>query len=167
MSSSYLLFGSNMGNRVTNIRQAILSCVEEGMILLQVSHFYETDAWGVENQASFLNVCVQVDTDLLPQDLLQVLKHIEHKIGRQNRGRWQEREIDIDILYYKSEVIDQQDLKIPHPFLIKRAFALHALNELAPEKKHPQLDLTTQELLNLCTDDKAVYRLRYQPKVHQ
>jgi len=165
MPSVYLLFGSNVGNRVTNVRQAILSFVGRDLKLLQVSYFYETAAWGNEFQPSFLNVCARYKTELHPKEVLQLCKEIEERIGRQNRGRWQEREIDIDILYYGKKQVNDDDLIIPHPRLIQRNFALIPLKEISPTKKHPVLHLTTTQLVKLCTDEKAVQKLRYKPKV--
>lgn len=165
MPSVYLLFGSNVGNRVTNIRQAILTFVGEEFKLLQVSHFYETEAWGNEFQPLFLNVCAKYKTDKSPEEVLRLCKEIEIKIGRLNRGKWQEREIDIDILYYGKRTVTNEDLVIPHPLLIKRNFALLPLKEIAPRKKDPTLHLTSAQLLQLCTDEKQAYKLKFKPKV--
>lgn len=165
MPATYLLFGSNLGNRVTNIRQALLSFVGEGFELLQVSHFYETQAWGYIDQPYFLNVCATLKTSLTPTELLYLCKQIERVIGRQNRGKWQEREIDIDILYYGKKVVLEQDLQIPHPRLIQRKFVLAPLAEIAPKWRHPVLGLTTKQLLTLCTDEQQVIRLPYKPKL--
>lgn len=165
MPSVYLLFGSNLGNRVTNIRQAILTLVEYHLELLQVSHFYETEAWGVENQDHFLNVCVKYKTTRSTEELIKIIKKTEKKIGRLNRGKWESREIDIDILFYGSEQVKKKNLIIPHKYLIKRNFALQPLKEIAPQKKHPKYKLKVRKLSKLCTDDKRVLKLPYKPKV--
>lgn len=159
MPTTYLLFGSNLGKREANIRQALQLFVEEGYELLQASHFYETQAWGYETQPDFLNLCAKVKPKLKPLELLELCKQIEQKIGRQERRKWQEREIDIDILYYGKQVIDLDELQIPHPRMIQRNFALTPLTEIAPQKKHPILKLTSEELLRLCTDKQSVIRL--------
>lgn len=165
MPSVYLLFGSNVGNRVTNIRQAILSLVDNGLELLQVSHFYETEPWGIEEQQPFLNVAAKFKTKKKPHKLLQVLKEVELEIGRLERGRWQQREIDIDIIFYGKQIIQTDDLTVPHLLLIKRNFALEPLKEIAPRKKHPILGLTVREMAKLCTDNKTIERLKYKPKL--
>lgn len=165
MPSVYLLFGSNLGNRITNIRRAILSLVELEIELLQVSHFYETEAWGVEEQAHFLNVCAKFKTDKSPEELLKILKQTELKVGRLNRGKWENREIDIDILFYGKKRIKTETVEIPHRYLIKRNFALQPLKEIAPQKKHPKYNLNVRKLSKLCTDKKRVLKLRYKPKV--
>lgn len=165
MPSVYLLFGSNVGNRVTNIRQSILTLVSNGLELLQVSHFYETEAWGVEEQQPFLNVAAKFKTKKTPHKLLKLIKEVEVEVGRLERGRWQQREIDIDIIFYGKQVVETDDLVIPHPLLIKRNFALEPLKEISPRKKHPILGLTVREMEKLCTDEKAIDRLKYKPKL--
>ncbi len=165
MSSTYLLFGSNIGNRVSNIQHAIQLCVAEGIEMLQISHFYETEAWGNEDEPSYYNLCAKCTTNCNAENLLTILKSIEKKLGRVEREKWGSREIDIDILYFFDQVLELPNLIIPHPFLIKRNFALHALHELAPEKKHPVLDLNTKQLIALSTDEQAVEKLKFKPKL--
>ncbi len=165
MPTIYLLFGSNLGNRVEFIRHGIQLLVQENIHLLQMSHIYETEAWGIENQANFYNLCVKAECRYSPLDLLHKLKNIERMVGRQQRQRWGERELDIDILYYGKQLYNSEELKLPHAQLIKRNFALAPLAELAPKKKHPKLKLTTTELLHLCTDQKKAFRMNFKPKV--
>ena len=165
MPSVYLLLGSNIGNRVTNIRQAILSLVEEGVEMLQVSHFYETEAWGYEHQPVFLNICVKCKTSASPAELLELVNRTEEKIGRQNRSKWHEREIDIDILFYGRKIVNSEQITIPHQLLIKRNFALQPLKEVAGRKKHPVFGITVKKLAKLCTDEKRVLKLKYKPKL--
>jgi len=165
MPNTFLLLGSNIGNRVANIRQALLLLVGENSELLQVSHFYETKAWGNESQPDFYNLCARFSTKLTPEKLLVYCKKVEQQVGRQIRGKWEEREIDIDILYYGDEVINQDDLKVPHARLIQRKFALEPLAEIAPQKKHPILDLNSVQLLQLCTDAQSVIRLNHKSEL--
>ena len=165
MPTVYLLFGSNLGNRVTNIRQAILQLVGKETELLQVSYFYETEAWGETEQANFLNVAAMFSTSLSALDFLAKAKATEQAVGRLNRGKWQEREIDVDILFYGKKIVEEENLTVPHPLLIKRNFALQPLKEIAPEKKHPVFKLTVRKLAKLCTDEKRVLKLKYKPKV--
>lgn len=165
MPSVFLLFGSNLGNRVTNVRQSLLSLVEEGLELLQVSHFYETEAWGEENQPIFLNVCAKFKTSLSPKEVLQLTQEVEVNVGRERNEKWKERVIDIDILFYGKQMYEDEQLAIPHPFLINRNFALQPLKEIAKKKKHPKYGLTVAELTKLSTDEKKVLRLKYKPKV--
>ncbi len=166
MSSIYLLFGSNLGNRVTNINQAIEKCINIGLKCEKISHFYETAPWGVQEQPTFYNVAAKFEKHTDPERLLVDLKKIEVSLGRQKREQWTAREIDIDILYFGKDVINSNLLTVPHPFLIKRRFALEPLNEIAPKKNHPQLRLNSKQLLQLCTDTANVIKLKMTPKIN-
>ena len=94
---------------------------------------YETEPWGVTDQPKFINMVVRVGTDMEPSELLEVLKAIEKKMGRQDSPGWGPRLIDLDILLYGDLVIDEPDLKVPHPHMFERDFVLKPLSEIAPE----------------------------------
>jgi 2-amino-4-hydroxy-6-hydroxymethyldihydropteridine diphosphokinase len=146
----FLLLGSNIGDRHKNLLSArTLVDLKAGPVLFH-SDIYETAPWGKTDQPAFLNQALQMETDLSPFDLLIMLKAIEKEVGRTDTERWGPRIIDIDILFYGEEVLDHPDLKIPHPYLAERRFALAPLAELVPDFVHPVLHLTVQEMLDKC-----------------
>ena len=132
MMNCYLGLGSNLGDSRKNIRQAIemISHIVD-VELISVSHFYETAAWGVENQPDFINAAVRINTELQPLKLLDELQSIEYKLGRVRLEHWGARTIDIDILYIDGVTIENERLKIPHPYLFDRDFVLIPLNEIS------------------------------------
>lgn len=147
MSIVYIGIGSNLGDRKANCMRAIELLAGKGIVVRKESSLYETDPWGDKNQPKFLNMAIEIETELKPRDLLNILVGIEKELGRKNSRKWGPRIIDLDILLYNSITIDQKDLKIPHPFMHKRDFVLKPLYEIAPDVKHPVLNLSTGELL--------------------
>jgi len=139
MTICALSLGSNVGNRLDNIRQAVALMKPLGEITKR-SSVYETPPWGVETQPRFLNACVLLETDVPPKILLDKLKEIEQTVGRMERERWGPREIDIDILTYGTEIINDAGLMVPHPMMHERAFVLIPLSEIAPDMKIPPDD---------------------------
>jgi len=152
----YLLLGSNIGVREQNLQHAIRLLVSYGVKLLRSSRIVESAPWGILDQATFLNQCIEIETSANPLILLEMCKSIEQEVGRQVRDKWTQREIDIDIIFYGKDSFDHPTLTIPHLQLIRRRFALIPLNELVPNLTHPKLDLTVEELLHLCTDTSKV-----------
>jgi len=143
----YLGLGTNLGDRLANLRMA-LARLQTLARLEEVSSLYETQPQGMSDQPLFLNAVCRVSTGLEPQALLRFLKNLEREIGRRPGGqRWGPRPIDLDILLYDDRVVDAPDLNVPHPRLAERAFVLVPLCELAPKLRHPQLGKTTKELL--------------------
>jgi 2-amino-4-hydroxy-6-hydroxymethyldihydropteridine diphosphokinase len=159
MATIYLLLGTNLGERNGNLKECISFMEDGGIHIMKRSGVYETDAWGFEEQPSFFNQAVEAETSLSPQQLLAFLKSIEKNMGRINNQRWQERLIDIDILYYDKEIINTETLVIPHSELPNRRFALIPLIEIAAGFVHPVLNKTNVELLNFCRDKLQVKRL--------
>ncbi len=142
----YLLLGSNLGNRKEIIDKAVeLLRQKVGVIILQ-SKDYETAPWGVTDQPDFLNLVVSIETRLKPFEILEKTQSIENQLGRVRKEKWGARLIDIDILFYGNEIIDEPNLKIPHPLLQERDFALSPLAEIAPDFVHPVLGETISEL---------------------
>ncbi|QYK49922.1 MAG: 2-amino-4-hydroxy-6-hydroxymethyldihydropteridine diphosphokinase [Anaerolineales bacterium] len=146
----YLGLGSNRGDRLANLQAAIAALAPTVRVLRQ-SAVYETEPWGYAEQARFLNMALEAETELAPAELLQHIKQVEQQVGRVASFRYGPREIDIDILLYGNFQIDlseaEADLKIPHPRLAERAFVLVPLAELAPELPVPGHDHTVSELL--------------------
>ncbi len=159
MTHVYLLLGSNENNRFKSLEKAreliVLKC---GKILKQ-SALYETEAWGLKEQNSFLNQAVMIDTKLPPVELLVQLKAIEKETGRKETVKWGPRVIDIDILFYGNEIVESEELKIPHPFLHQRKFTLEPLNEIEPGFIHPVLEKSVSVLLKECSDTSLVKKL--------
>ncbi len=134
----YLGIGSNLGDRLTNIKAAIEHLeVLEGLHLKKLSSLYETEPVDGPPQGRFLNGVVEVETTLFPFELLAKLKEIELKLGRERTVPDGPRTIDLDILLYQDLVMDEGDLKIPHPRMSQRGFVLEPLAEIAPDLVHP------------------------------
>jgi 2-amino-4-hydroxy-6-hydroxymethyldihydropteridine diphosphokinase len=129
--------GGNVGDvRDTLGRAVALLCRGNDMLLRARSSDYLTPPWGVENQPPFINVCIAVETDLTPHDLLSRAQAIEHALGRERakENRWGPRRIDIDLLAYDDLTLQAPDLTLPHPRLFARAFVLVPLAEIAPDR---------------------------------
>ncbi|MDR1472440.1 MAG: 2-amino-4-hydroxy-6-hydroxymethyldihydropteridine diphosphokinase [Synergistaceae bacterium] len=147
MTESALSLGSNVGDRLRNIRRAVeLIALRVGDVTRR-SCVYETPPWGVTSQPGFLNACVLVDTELRPAELLSELKRIESEVGRVPRERWGPREIDIDILTCGGELLSSGELEIPHPRMAERAFVLVPLRDAAPGWRHPESGLSIDGML--------------------
>lgn len=146
----YLSLGSNLGDRIQNLSEAILHIKRQIGEIFSQSVFYMTKPWGFQSENKFINAAIGVKTRLSPLTLLDSLQQIEREMGRthktENRN-YADRQIDIDILFYDDCIIDCLRLKIPHPLLHLRRFVLVPLCEIAPAWKHPLLDKPIKELL--------------------
>lgn len=157
MNQTYLLLGSNIGDRAAYLRAAVGEINKRLGTIRLFSPIYETAAWGDEDQASYYNQVVRLETPLSPEALLQGIQQIEKDVAqRERRRKWAPRTLDIDILFYNVDVINEPGLTIPHPHLQERRFALTPLNDIAPEFYHPVLNKSIQELLAACTDPLTV-----------
>ena len=134
MPSAYVGLGANLGDREATIRRAVeLLAEREGIEVLAVSALRETDPVGLEDQPRFLNGAAVLETTLGPRALLETLLEVERVLGRTRDGpRFGPRAIDLDLLLYDDETVDQPGLTVPHPRLHERRFALEPLAELAP-----------------------------------
>ena len=155
----YIGFGSNIGDRLAHIQNAIhILSKTEGITLQKISSIYTTDPVGYVEQAQFLNGVAAIQTSLPPLSLLHTLKDIETAIGRKHRIRWGPREIDLDILIYGDLCVQTEKLVIPHPEMHLRGFVLVPLAEIAPHLVHPVFQETIHTLLNRLEDGKPVLK---------
>ncbi|MCX6350614.1 MAG: 2-amino-4-hydroxy-6-hydroxymethyldihydropteridine diphosphokinase [Bacteroidetes bacterium] len=152
----YLLLGSNLGDRLLNINKAIDGMKERVGEVKLSSSIYQTSPWGLEAQPEFLNQVVMVETNLSPQEVLMETQVIEQTAKSVKEVVWGPRIIDVDILFYGDEIIDTPELKIPHPRIGERRFALVPLTEIAPLLKHPTSGETMMDLLFKCNDKGEV-----------
>jgi len=144
----FLGLGSNLGNRQKFIDKAIdLLKKETDFLNLKVSDVIETEPVGKTDQGKFLNAVCQFETKLEPRAVFQKIQNIEEKVGKKASVEWGPREIDIDFLFYGSEIVIEEDLTVPHPLIQDRPFVLKPMTQLAPDFEHPILSLTMKELL--------------------
>ncbi|SEN36456.1 2-amino-4-hydroxy-6-hydroxymethyldihydropteridinediphosphokinase [bacterium A37T11] len=154
----YLLLGSNVGDRVMQLQHSRDAVRQKVGMLEASSSVYETAAWGVFGQSPYLNQVLKVNTKLTPFEVLYETQLIERHLGRVRVQKWEARTIDIDILFYDQEVIETENLTVPHPLLHKRRFTLEPLNELASNFMHPVLQFTVKRLLDELEDQGKVQR---------
>jgi 2-amino-4-hydroxy-6-hydroxymethyldihydropteridine diphosphokinase len=147
MPLAYIGIGSNLGDREFNCKQAIGLIRQKGITVSKESSLYETKPWGVTDQPLFLNMAIEIETDLKPFELLRTLKDIENEMGREETFLWGPRIIDLDILLYDNYIVNEKGLRIPHPHMQDREFVLRPLCEIAGDVPHPLLLLSIEELL--------------------
>lgn len=159
MPTAYLGLGSNKGERISFIETAITEIAGiEKTKLIRTSSVYETEPWGIKGQGDYLNSAAEIRTDLSAEELLRALKGIESRIGRTVTAKWSEREIDIDLLFYGNEVINNETIHVPHAEIENRKFVLIPMNELAPDLIHPVLNKSISDLLLETSDDLKVMK---------
>ncbi|CAM3669861.1 2-amino-4-hydroxy-6-hydroxymethyldihydropteridinediphosphokinase [Mucilaginibacter galii] len=156
MVNVYLLLGSNLGNRLLYLQEAARQINEHAGQVVTQSAVYETQSWGNTTVPDYLNQVLLIQTHLLPHHLLQVLLKIELQLGRERQEKWGARTMDIDILFYDSDIIEDVDLTVPHPELHNRRFTLAPLAEIAPDFVHPVLNKTISLLKFELHDDLQV-----------
>jgi 2-amino-4-hydroxy-6-hydroxymethyldihydropteridine diphosphokinase len=159
MIDVFLLLGSNLGDRKALLKEAIRQIEADISTVEKESSIYETQSWGKADAPNYLNQVVQIKTELPARDVLKRILNIEMAMGRVRDEKWGPRTIDIDILFYGSQVIDEPGLSIPHPQLQHRMFTLAPLNEIAPNLVHPVLKKKISELKSELKDDLIVKML--------
>jgi len=157
----YLSLGSNLGDRAANLERAIEALSEIGVRVLRRSSIYETEPVDFLAQPWFLNCVVEAETSLAPRQLLDELQAIERNLGSKKLVPRGPRVIDLDILFYGTDVIHADGMEIPHPRLAERRFVLVPLADIAPGLRHPVLRKAAAELL-ATTQDRSEVRI-WQP----
>lgn len=163
MHTVFIALGSNVGDRLQNLREAIAQLTPQ-VIVSAESSIYETEPWGFEEQDDFLNMVVQGETELEPDELLTHLKRIEDNVGRTKTFRNGPREIDLDILFYDDLILEREGLAIPHPRLHERDFVLVPLADIAPKLIHPIWNHRITDLLSQLDVSKIKEFVVDQPK---
>ena len=159
INKAFLLTGGNIGNRQLNLQKAAQLIERQVGQVVAKSAFYETAAWGLEDQPTFLNQALHISTAHNAHDLLHILLNIEQQLGRVRFAKYGPRTIDIDLLFFNDEIINTAELVIPHPQIENRRFVLAPLCELASDYLHPVLHKTIAQLLRECPDLLPVSRV--------
>ena len=154
---TYLSLGSNQGNKLENLQQAIDLIAEKIGSVMRISSVYKTASWGFKSD-DFLNICIQISTGLNPENLLKSIHEIELLLGRERTSEagYKARVIDIDVLLFDNEIIISKELTVPHKDMLNRKFVLVPLAEIAPNLMHPITKQRIQTCLENCTDKSPV-----------
>ncbi len=158
MNKLYFLLGSNLGEPLVQIKKAKEYLSGRVGKLIAQSSLYHTAAWGKTDQPDFINQALYIKTNLPAKKALEEALYIEKLMGRERSEKYAPRLIDIDILFYDAEIIHSEALRVPHPAIQLRKFALVPLNEIAPTLLHPVLKKTITQLLSECPDHSLVKR---------
>lgn len=153
MNTIFLITGGNMGNRKINLEKAADLIKKNIGSIIQSSKIYETDAWGITDQPPFYNQVHIVESEFSTDEILRKILAIEKKMGRVRTIKNAARIIDIDILFFNNDVINTQNVIVPHKEIPNRRFVLSPLNELSPGFIHPLLRKSIHELLSDCKDE--------------
>jgi 2-amino-4-hydroxy-6-hydroxymethyldihydropteridine diphosphokinase len=157
MTMLYLLLGGNLGDKKKIFEEARELLGERIGKISALSAVYETEPWGFESDDIFWNQVLKMETELSPKEVLGKTQEIEHDLGRiRKEKQFSSRIIDIDILFYGDQIINENDLIIPHPRIQERKFTLVPLCEIAPELVHPVLKKSIGQLLKECTDQLKI-----------
>ena len=159
MKGKFLLLGSNLGDKLENISQAKMLIGQGSGRIITASSLYKTSSWGAAGQPHYYNQAVIIETGLSPKKLLASLLEIEISMGRTRKKKWDNRIIDIDILFYDDLVLNDESLILPHPEIQNRRFALVPLAEIAPDEIHPVTGFSVTEMLKRTKDRGTVIRL--------
>ena len=159
MIDVFLLLGSNLGDREGYLQKATELIETELGKATQKSSIYETEAWGKTDEPNYLNQVVRIDTALPAREVLEKVLQIETKMGRIREEKWGSRIIDVDILFYGQDIINEPGLIVPHPQLHNRKFTLEPLSEMASDLQHPVLKKSIFQLKSELKDNLIVKKL--------
>jgi 2-amino-4-hydroxy-6-hydroxymethyldihydropteridine diphosphokinase len=159
MNTAYLLIGGNLGNTKQNLEKACALISDQCGSVSKLSSLYKTAAWGNTEQPDFLNLAIEIKTLLNAKQLIRRILKVEKQMGRIRKEKYGPRIIDIDILLYNEEEHEMPFLKVPHPELHNRRFALVPLTEIAPAVLHPGFKKNISQLLSICPDESTVEKI--------
>lgn len=159
--TSYLLLGSNLGDKWAKVSHAIGEIGAQIGRVMKQSAFYASEPWGFDSTEEFINVVVEVKTVFGPDEILDIILEIENEAGRkrERKSGYASRMLDIDILFYDDLIMSGEKLTIPHPRLHRRRFTLEPLHEIAPSLVHPLFKKNVATLLEECTDRLFVKKM--------
>ncbi|HEY2459426.1 MAG TPA: 2-amino-4-hydroxy-6-hydroxymethyldihydropteridine diphosphokinase [Candidatus Acidoferrum sp.] len=155
----YLALGSNVGEREKNLQRAIAALAGAGVRVTRASSIYETEPVDYLEQPWFLNCVVEAETELPPVELLRALRGIENAMGSKKEFAKGPRLIDLDILFYGDEIVDERELQVPHPRMAQRRFVLAPLAEIAAGVRDPRTRKTVAEMLEESGDRSEVKKI--------
>lgn len=162
MKNTTLLLGSNLEPRLGKLFEAVYHIRRQAGEVVKASTVYESEPWGFDSQHPFLNQALIIETRLSPLSLLEMLQQIEKELGRtpeKEPNGYADRVIDLDILFYDDQIVETDELTIPHKLLQERRFTLVPLAEIADDIIHPVFNKTIRQLLDDCPDTSKVYPL--------
>ncbi len=156
----YIGLGTNLGDKIENIKKTFL-LIEEKYRITSISNLYSSEPWGYESEATFINGVICIETNDDPTTIFRFLKNIESKLGRtkSTHKNYEDRIIDLDILFYNDEITENETLTIPHLEIPNRRFVLVPMNEIAPNYIHPILKKPIYVLLNECKDQSLLEQI--------
>jgi 2-amino-4-hydroxy-6-hydroxymethyldihydropteridine diphosphokinase len=165
LRTTYLSLGTNLGNKLENLQLAIDLIAQNVGRVIKISSVYKTKSWGFKSE-DFFNICIEVSTNLNPENLLDTVLLIEEKLGRvrNTTDDYKARTIDIDVLLFDDEIIFYNNLKVPHLKMLERKFVLVPLTEIAPSVKHPIAKKTILMCLQSCEDSSKIEETNLQLK---
>jgi len=164
MIKLYILLGGNLGDKQQVFSEARARLNQQVGTITSQSAIYETEPWGFDSDDIFWNQVLEISTAFSPEEVLQQTQQIEHELGRiRKTTQYDSRIIDIDILFYGDQIIEQENLIVPHPRIQERKFALVPLCEIAAELIHPVFQKSITQLLEECRDSLSVEKVIFKP----
>ena len=161
MEDVILLLGSNKGDRLDFLKRAVQKLRVVSKAPVKISSIYESEPWGFETETWFLNMAIRIYTDTSPEELLKFILDTERDLGRVRQTEisgYESREIDIDIIFFGTRVINTEELTVPHPKMHLRRFVLSPVCEISPDLYHPVLSEKVSILLDKCNDNSVVIK---------